>query len=243
MKISIITVCYNAEATIGKTIQSVVEQTHPEIEYILVDGQSNDKTMDIINSYQNKISRIISEPDKGIYDAMNKGIKAATGEYLLFLNADDYLISETIIKNICDLLVDDRRTDIFFGNVIIYDRTTGKGGLWEPRKLSNTLLYRSTIPHPATFFNQRVFKTIGMYNTENTIVSDYELIVKAFKQGCRFRYEKCLISVFNNGGISTTESNSKTVKRERDLIIKKYFSKPERIYLKIRVRIQKIFNI
>ncbi|MCB0749749.1 MAG: glycosyltransferase, partial [Ignavibacteriae bacterium] len=98
-KISIITVCKNSESTILKCIKSVLNQSYNNLEYIILDGVSSDKTISIITGFRDKISKIISEPDCGIYDAMNKGVQASSGDYILFLNADDFLISENTIDN------------------------------------------------------------------------------------------------------------------------------------------------
>ncbi len=243
MKISIITVCRNAENTIDRTLRSVAEQTWPHIEYIIVDGKSQDRTLEIVDRYRSKLALVISEPDRGIYDAMNKGVKAATGDYLLFLNADDHLICETAIENICGALNENPKADIVYGNVLIYDRTTGKGGIWNPGRTSLAHLYRSTIPHPATFFKREVFSTVGLYNTDHQISSDYELILKAFKAGCRFKHADLLVSVFNQGGLSTALESGETVRRERDAVKKRHLTPMERFFLRIRVRIKKIFNV
>lgn len=100
MKVSIITVCYNSQATIENTIKSVISQTHSDIEYIIVDGKSGDNTLEIVNKYQDKIAKVISEPDQGIYDAMNKGIKVATGDIVGILNSDDYYVDSEVVSHI-----------------------------------------------------------------------------------------------------------------------------------------------
>ena len=100
MKISVITVCYNSENTIERTIKSVLSQTYQDIEYIIVDGLSTDKTLEIVNKYKDKIAKIISEKDTGLYDAMNKGIDNASGEYLMFLNSDDCFIIMKLYKKL-----------------------------------------------------------------------------------------------------------------------------------------------
>ena len=112
--ITIITVCRNAEAAIEKTIQSVIKQNYPQIEYIIIDGRSTDRTLEIIGSYEDKYPiKVISEPDHGIYDAMNKGLSYATGDYIQFLNAGDTLLEETTIEQVVNL-IQGKKADIFY---------------------------------------------------------------------------------------------------------------------------------
>src|ERR1043166_6204978 len=117
MKISIITVCYNSERYIKDAIDSVLHQTYKDIEYIIVDGASKDKTVEIIKSYGNRITKFVSEPDKGIYDAMNKGLKMASGDYLGILNSDDFYIDNNVIENVVNELKQNK-TDSLFADLI-----------------------------------------------------------------------------------------------------------------------------
>lgn len=122
--ITIITVCRNAEAAIEKTIQSVIKQNYPQIEYIIIDGRSTDRTLEIIGSYEDKYPiKVISEPDHGIYDAMNKGLSYATGDYIQFLNAGDTLLEETTIEQVVNLIQEKRR--IFFMEISFMNMLQG----------------------------------------------------------------------------------------------------------------------
>lgn len=119
MKITVVTVCFNAEDLIEETIKSVIGQTHSDLEYIIIDGNSSDKTMEIVRKYADRISKIISEPDNGIYDAMNKGIELATGEYINFMNAGDIFTDKDVVKDIVSNL--EPSTDIIYGDSTMVD--------------------------------------------------------------------------------------------------------------------------
>ena len=120
LKISIITVCYNSERFIKTAIESVLNQTYKNIEYIVIDGNSKDNTVQIVKSYGDKISKVVNEPDMGIYDAMNKGLKLASGDYLGILNSDDFYINNTVIEQIVDTL-EKNKTDSLFTDLIYVD--------------------------------------------------------------------------------------------------------------------------
>lgn len=176
MKISIITVCKNAEKTIEAPIRSITQQIYKNIEYIIVDGKSWDNTLKIIKRNRINRSNLISECDAGGYDAMIKGIQLATGEYLIFINADDMLLHPTIIVCFVDNILKYSlgASDILYGKIIIYNSKDGHGSIWGYRHISNYQLYCSSVPHPATFFHknalektvftQQNFKLLGTRN-------------------------------------------------------------------------------
>lgn len=120
-KFSVITVCYNAEATLEDTIQSVISQTYHHVEYIIVDGASKDRTMDIVNRYRDRISVVVSEPDKGLYDAMNKGIRLATGDYLCFLNAGDSFHEDDTLQQMVHSIHTLQLPDVLYGETELVD--------------------------------------------------------------------------------------------------------------------------
>tara|TARA_R110001592_G_scaffold155601_2_gene385548 strand:- start:3688 stop:4431 length:744 start_codon:yes stop_codon:yes gene_type:complete len=243
-KISIITVCFNAENTIEKTIESVTNQTYENIEYLIIDGQSYDKTLSIAGNYKSKISKIISEPDSGIYNAMNKGITLSTGDYLLFLNADDYLLSTTVVENYMAQISDSKHSDIFYGNILIYNHLNGFGKIWKAhKKVTGKLLYNSTIPHPSTIFRRAVFEDLGTYNESYKITADHEFYIKSFVNGKKFQHVNILTALFSIGGISTSDDNSKLIKLERQRAIEFHFTAYQRFILRIRVRLKKLINI
>ncbi|MFV9474468.1 glycosyltransferase family 2 protein [Advenella sp. RU8] len=182
MKISIITVCFNSEATIRDTIESVLAQKYSDIEYIIVDGKSTDKTMDIVREYQGRIAKIISEPDKGIYDAMNKGIEKATGDVIGILNSDDFYRTENSISEVVVEFQKSATTDMVLGGVdfvhedelnhaVRYYKAIG----FKPWKLRFGLM----APHPAAFIRREAYKKVGTYKLNYKISADFDFFVRA----------------------------------------------------------------
>jgi glycosyltransferase involved in cell wall biosynthesis len=197
-KISIITVVYNGELFIEKTIKSVLSQDNNLFEYIVIDGCSNDNTLAIINKYQSYISKIISEEDEGIYDAMNKGILYSKGEWLIFINAGDVFHSENTIANISKELISD--FDFIYGNVEIdfgFIKKTLKAGdiknLWKGMQFS----------HQSCFINANYHK-LYLYNTFYKIASDFDLIFNSYKNKRTFKMLNITISTVISGGLSDT---------------------------------------
>ena len=237
IKISVITVCKNVENTISKCINSVLEQDYNDIEYIIIDGVSTDRTLDIIRQNEEGIDILISEPDTGIYDAMNKGIKNSTGEYIIFLNADDYFISSVTISNIIKLIQTDpqREIDIFYAKVLILNLFDNKGHIWKASEVSNYSLYRSSIPHPSTVYSKNAFKKCGLFDISYRIAGDYEWVVRAYiKHKLVFKSSDKVISVFLKGGISTDKANKSIGKLEKDKVRNKYYNRYERWYFNLR---------
>ena len=164
MKISIITVCYNSEETILSTLNSVISQTYDDIEHILVDGGSIDRTLDILKDYHFKNKIIVSEPDQGIYDAMNKGIKLAKGEIITILNSDDIYQSPSIISEIMEDIKNNIDKDIFLGDVVFFNKNNfNKIFRYYSAKnfKSNSLLEGIMPPHPSSFIKKKSIINLG----------------------------------------------------------------------------------
>ena len=171
MKISIITVCYNSAKTIEKTFDSVASQTYKDIEYIVVDGGSKDETLNIIERYQSTITKYISEKDNGLYDAMNKGIKMATGDYIGIINSDDTLYSSDVIERVVDFLKQNP-VDASIGNIIQHNeegeiKRTYSSENWLPKKLKIGFMP----PHPSIFFKRTFSYAVGCPGVGNFFVS------------------------------------------------------------------------
>ena len=180
MKISVITVCFNSEKTIADTIDSVLAQTYADIEYIIVDGASSDGTASIIQQYGTAVTHFISEPDKGIYDAMNKGVRAATGDVICILNSDDIYIHNNVIANIAEEFNSHSNTDIIFG-----DLEFRSADLSTVVRVCRFRYFRPLLlrfgwmpPHPATFVRRHLYDDHGLYSLDYTISSDYEIFVR-----------------------------------------------------------------
>lgn len=209
MKVSIITVCYNSEATIEKTIRSVLSQTYLNIEYIVVDGNSKDNTVNLLKKYDDKISKWISEPDKGLYDAMNKGISIATGYLIGLLNSDDTFISDTVIEEIVNFH-NENNIEASVGNIIQHNEN-GKvirkysSKLWKPENLKIGFMP----PHPSVFFNRALFDKFGIYDLEFKIGADYELITRFFlKNNIFWKYSGITTTSMLIGGVSSSGISS-----------------------------------
>jgi glycosyltransferase involved in cell wall biosynthesis len=206
MKISIITVSYNSELTIRDTILSVLAQTHPDIEYIIVDGASTDGTLAIIEEYRTKITRVISEPDNGIYDAMNKGIREATGDFVGILNSDDFLADQDTIKDLVSFLQENPSLDCSYADVVYVQRENPEkitrfysSKNFSPRKVRIGIM----IPHAGFYAKRELFERFGYFKLGYRVAADFELMARFMKNGAIFgRYPQVMVKM-RNGGISS----------------------------------------
>ncbi len=185
MKISIITVTYNSAETLADTLQSVAFQTYPNIEHIIIDGASKDNTLEIVKQFPH-VAKVMSEPDKGIYDAMNKGIALATGDVIGILNSDDIFESNEIIKSIISVFEGNTTIDAVYGN-ISYFKTENPDKIvryWKSKPYYATFFEDGEVPpHPSLFLRKKVYDRIGYYYPYFKISSDYDLMFRAFKLG------------------------------------------------------------
>lgn len=182
MKISIITVCYNSAATIRDTIESVLAQTHPDIEYIIVDGASTDVTLTIIHDYDTRIAKIISEPDQGLYDAINKGIKVSTGEIIGLMHSDDVYSNKNILSIVAaEFNVDS--IEAVYGDLTYITKAPPPRTIryWKSGQFSlNKLKHGWMPPHPTLYLRRHVFQKNGYYDTNYRISADYDAILRWF---------------------------------------------------------------
>ena len=178
MKISIITVTYNSGATITDTLLSVSEQTYKDIEHIIIDGGSKDNTLGLIQKYGEHVKIIISESDKGVYDAMNKGISLATGDYIGFLNSDDIYVDETIIALVMEKM-EVEGTDACYGD-LVYVKSNDTNKIvryWKSGVFKRTRFKNGWIPpHPTFFVRKEIYKKYGLFDLNYKLAADYELM-------------------------------------------------------------------
>jgi glycosyltransferase len=186
MKVTIITATFNSDKNLQRTIDSVVNQDYPDIEHIIIDGGSTDNTLQIIESNKHKISTCISEKDKGIYDALNKGIKMATGDVIGFLNSDDVFTNKHVISRVVNCMKI-KKSDVVYGNLVYQSK--------EKEERKKTIRYwRSNVyspgclkwgwmpPHPTVYCKREIYDTWGLYDDKFKISADYDFILRVFKQ-------------------------------------------------------------
>ena len=183
MKFSVITVSFNSEKTIEETILSVIRQNYNNFEYILVDGGSNDKTLEIVNKYKKYFSKIISEKDEGVYDAINKGIKVSTGDIISIIHSDDLFISNEILSKINNIFKKNLTTKILVGNTLIFKLKKNKKKIirnYRSAGFYNWMMYFGySPPHPSSFIKKEVYSKFGLYNKKFKIAGDFEFFLKA----------------------------------------------------------------
>lgn len=185
MKVSIITVVYNNEKTISSAITSVLAQTYKNIEYIIVDGNSTDKTKDVIENYRSGIQKYISENDAGIYDAMNKGIKQASGDIIGILNSDDIYNDDSVISDIVKLFVNNEKLNIVYGDLVYVSATDTDKIVrkWRSKMYSSNFFEKGNVPpHPTLFARKRVYDCCGTFNLKYKLAADYDFMLRAFKK-------------------------------------------------------------
>lgn len=207
MKISIITVCFNAKDTIEDTFKSIFNQTYKDYELIVIDGGSVDGTLDAIEKYKDKFSYFISEPDEGIYDAMNKGIKASTGDFLFFLNANDIFYDDFVLKKVSKILDENKDAKFLFGNTeyISEDKKTSRIETYEKIN-SFFILLDNNICHQSIFYHQSLFNDIGFYSKDYKIYADWDFNMKCLaKKKVSAIYSPFVISKFQLGGLCSSE--------------------------------------
>jgi glycosyltransferase involved in cell wall biosynthesis len=246
MKISIITATYNSEAHIADCVRSVNSQTYDNIEHIIIDGASKDNTVKIIEETPNRVAKIVSEPDKGIYDAMNKGIRMATGDVIGILNSDDFFTSDDVIEKVVDTF-NNNDIDALYGDVHFVD----------PNDLNKCVRYYSSAifkpplfrfgfmpAHPSFYMKRECYEKHGLYALDYKISSDFDLLVRyILKEKINCKYLKKDFVTMRTGGVSTENFNSRvTLNREIVKACKKYGIKTNMFLLSLKY-LYKIFEL
>ena len=220
MLISIITINYNNKLGLERTLKSVRNQTYTGFEHIVIDGNSNDGSKDLLNSYKDKFSYCVSETDEGIYNAMNKGIKEAKGDYLFFLNSGDDLLDAKSLEKVAKHLTGE---DLIYFNINVVEKDVVTEKVI-PTNLSFFYLHNDTIPHQSLFLKRNLFNKIGLYDENFTIISDWKFILEALlKHNVSYKHINDVISNFYMGGVSSSEGGFLAMEKERKMVLDKEF--------------------
>lgn len=202
MKISIITVCYNSASTIKDTLESVLNQTYTNYEYLIIDGKSSDNTLEIVDTYKDKFKDkliVLSEKDKGLYDAMNKGIKMATGDIIGIINSDDILAHENVFKNVIENIKD---YDGIYSNLLMLDENLQKPyRLLKSKKVSKHLGWH--MPHPTLYLKKEVYEKYGVFNLDYRIAADLDFMLRIINNNVKLNYFDDYFVYMRSGGAST----------------------------------------
>ncbi|MBP7278807.1 MAG: glycosyltransferase [Sedimentibacter sp.] len=215
--VSLITVSYNSEKTIADTIESILEQTYDNIEYIIVDGLSSDNTVSIAKNYETEFKDkgysfiIISEKDSGLYDAMNKGIRLSTGDIVGILNSDDFYVNEYIIEKVVKMMMEEN-SDCLYADLLYVDEVNLEKVVrrWKANKGDFRLGWNP--PHPTTFITKRSYDKYGLYKTDYKISSDYDILYRIIHKGkVKTSYLEEYIVKMRIGGKSTSGIKSNII--------------------------------
>lgn len=205
MRISVITVCFNAVDTIADTLESVATQTHTDIEHIVVDGASADGTLDVVKRYKH-VFKVISEPDQGIYDAMNKGLRLASGEVIGLLNADDVYADDQVLERVAANMRRDG-LDALFGDAefVSPGRADRPVRRYRSERFSPGRIAWGWMPaHPTLFLRRQVYERFGLFRTDYRIAGDFELVARIFRgDTLRYRHVPEVLVRMRTGGVST----------------------------------------
>ena len=212
-KISIITVCYNSAKHIEECIQSIVTQEYENLEYIIIDGGSTDGTLDIISKYRNKIAYFVSEPDKGISDAFNKGIKAATGDIIGIINSDDFMMPGAINKVAAEF---EEGVDVYRGYCVVWNEELNTKRKIHPNERFNVPPFGSIICHESSFISRKRYEILGGYKVSFKYAMDLDLFIRMYKdKGLKSKFIDVCVITFRTGGASSSPAYKLEEERKR----------------------------
>lgn len=237
-KIAVVTVCFNAENEIEKTLKSVLKQSFGDFEYIIIDGESTDGTLSIIRKYKDPRIRLISEPDKGIYDAMNKAVRMAEAKYIVFMNAGDRFFDRDVLKDIVPYL----KQDVVYGNAIVRDQRGWKIERYTDRPAGLFMMFLSgyMINHQAIFTKTKLLKR-NPFDLSYQICADRALYAGFLKEGRSFRRMDRNIVLYDGvGGLSSVQKNQDIIRAETDRILKENFKAAYDLTIPLKVIIRRI---
>ncbi len=229
-KVSVVTVCLNSERFLERTIRSVLSQTYKNIEYVIVDGVSKDSTLEIISKYRGGNVKFISEPDRGIYDAQNKGLHMSSGEIVCFLNSDDYFYTHDVVGEVVGFYLQNKGLDFVYGDILCSNPDNSEVYLKKyPDRIPKRYFLMNPLAHSATFFHKNAFAKAGYFDIRYKISADFEWYLRAlYKKGLSAARINKIISVFQEGGFS---SNARLCLSETNMVLNLYFNPIERTML------------
>lgn len=243
IKISIITVCYNAENELYQTLMSVKNQTYKNIEHVIIDGKSKDNSLNIVKNYKTNINYecvLVSEKDNGIYDAMNKGINNSTGEIIYFLNAGDILEDNDVLAKVIRYFQENKDYSIIYGNMKLSDKLQ----IVKYEELTDIFFLKGkVICHQCIFCRKSVFEIAGKFDLNYKICADRDWLLRCFKLNLRIKHIDVIIVTYDTNGMSSSKENSTRLRKESDLIILKYYNIMFYIAQKIRHLIKDAISI
>jgi len=215
LKISLITVSYNSAVTIQTTLGSVAAQAFPDLEYIIVDGGSKDATLDIVRSFPDLVTACVSEPDQGIYDAMNKGVERATGDVIAILNSDDFYLNDQVLHEVAELFAADPALEVVLGDVdfvndddLSHPVRRYRAGNFKPWMFRFGLMP----PHPAVFVRKSAYERVGLYKLGYKIAADFDLLTRLLLvDGAKYQVAHRTWVRMRNGGASTSGLKSNMI--------------------------------
>lgn len=213
---SVVTVSLNSESTIRNTMESVAEQSYPQVEHVIIDGGSTDRTLNIVREYERSVSHLISEPDDGIYAAMNKGIRAGNGEVVFFLNSDDRFADCTVLEDVAHEFSLNKSLEFLYGN-IIWDLEGKLLAHKQPAIITRDFLARRTILHQTVFARRSLFDKTGLFSEKLKVVADYEWILKVFlvikPVYAYLDREVCVMATSGTSWVTSWEAERRSVMR------------------------------
>ena len=210
-KVSIITVCYNSVKNIRKALESVNSQNYQNIEYIVIDGGSTDGTIEVIEEFSDRITKFVSEPDGGIYDALNKGIEISSGEVVAILHSDDEYCNKNVVSNVMNHMMDSK-SEFCFSDAVIVDGSSGRILRYYMANYFNRWMFRIgwMPPHPTCFIEKSLFNEFGLYSINYKIAGDFDLLVRFFYgRKIRWSYLDQISIKMSGGGVSNSGWRSK----------------------------------